>query len=126
MTPRSTPPRILVLTGGLIHLVHQLAVVCALLLEGVDGEAPFAAEAPLAGGAPIAILFTGVLRKQPAALEALQAELERWLALLRRQRPEFRRIQVVEAPEALAPGAWDLAVLNNQWLVGQREVVERL
>ena len=98
MTPRSTPPRILVLSGGLIHLVHQLAVVRALLLERVGG-APLATEAPLAACASIAILFTGVLRKQPAALAALEAELERWLTVLRRQRPEFRGIQVVEAPE---------------------------
>jgi hypothetical protein len=119
-----------VLTGGLIHLAHQLAVVRALLLTGAgwgDEAGTGTVAGTFAGNAPtIAILFTGVLRQQPAALAALQAEVERWLALLRRQRPEFGAIQLVEAPEALAPGAWEVAVVNNQWLVGQREVVERL
>jgi hypothetical protein len=29
-------------------------------------------------------------------------------------------------PAALGPAPWDVAVLNNRWVVGQREVVERL
>jgi hypothetical protein len=107
-----------------IHLVHQLAVVRTCLLAGGQDEG---GQGTFAGNAPtIAILITGVLRKQPAALAALHADLERWLAVLRHQLPEFAGIRLAAAPEALAPGAWDLAVLNNQWLVGQREVVERL
>ncbi len=101
------------LTGGLIHLVHQLAVVRSIL--------PPEVEAP-----PIALFFTGVLRKQPPVLAALHGDLERWLAILRRQYPEFASIQLVTTPDALPPERWEVAVLNNQWLGGQREVVERL
>lgn len=119
MTASPPPPRLLVLSGGVIHLVHQLAVVRLCLLAGEQGT--FTGNAPT-----ITILITGVLRKQPKALAALHADLERWLAVLRHQHPEFAGIRLAAAPEALAPGAWDLAVLNNQWLVGQREVVERL
>ena len=75
------------LTGGLIHLVHQLAVVATLLPEAET---------------PIAILITGVLRKQPAALAALHADLERWLAVLRHRHPVFAGIRLAAAPEALA------------------------
>ena len=119
MTASSPPPRLLVLSGGVIHLVHQLAVVRLCLLAGEQGT--FTGNAPT-----IAILITGVLRKQPKALSALHADLERWLAVLRHQHPEFAGIRLAAAPEALGPERWDVAVLNNQWLVGQREVVERL
>ncbi|MFN9621325.1 MAG: hypothetical protein ACK587_00590, partial [Cyanobacteriota bacterium] len=117
MTAGPPPPRLLVLSGGVIHLVHQLAVVRTLLAAGGEGAR---------GEAPIAILITGVLRKQPKALAALHADLERWLAVLRQQHPEFAAIRLATEPEALGVGRWDVAVLNNQWLVGQREVVERL
>lgn len=120
MSPGPLPPQILVLSGGVIHLVHQLAVVGTLLPKGeetgTEGEER----------TPIAILITGVLRQQPAALAALHGDLERWLAVLRRRRPEFRGIRLAAEPNALLPERWDVAVLNNQWLIGQREVVERL
>jgi hypothetical protein len=107
-----------------IHLVHQLAVVRTCLLAGEQNEG---APVTFTGNAPtIAILITGVLRKQPAALASLHADLERWLAVLRHQHPEFAAIRLATEPEALGVGRWDVAVLNNQWLVGQREVVERL
>jgi len=113
-----------VLSGGLIHLVHQLAVVHLCLLAGGQDEG---GQGTFTGNAPtIAILITGVLRKQPAALAALHADLERWLAVLRHQLPEFAGIRLAAEPPSLGAERWDLAVLNNQWLVGQREVVERL
>ena len=74
------------LTGGLIHLVHQLAVVATLLPEAET---------------PIAILITGVLRKQPAALAALHADLERWLAVLRHRHPVFAGIRLAAAPDGI-------------------------
>jgi hypothetical protein len=117
-----------VVSGGLIHLVHQLAVVRTLLAEA-GGEAAVKSDAEggsRSGAAPIAIVITGVLRRQPAGLAALHGEIERWLAVLRRQRPEFHGLHLVRAPEDLAPGPWEVAVLNNQWQGGQREVAERL
>lgn len=114
MRPEPQPPRILVLTGGLIHLVHQLAVVSTLLPDRVDG-------------APIAILITGVLRKQPAALAGMHGEIGRWVSLLRRRLPEaFGALQLVESAEELEPGRWDWALLNSQWLTSQRQVIEQL
>ncbi len=115
------------LSGGVIHLVHQLAVARALLLPAAgEGCGPGERHFPTDEPAPIAILITGVLRQQPAALAALHGEIERWLVVLRRQRPEWAGIRLVAEPDALFPGDWEVAVLNNQWLGGQREVVERL
>lgn len=114
MRPELQQPRILVLTGGLIHLVHQLAVANTLL--------------PAHGGpAPISIGITGVLRQQSEALASLHGEIQRWLRLLRQQQPEtFGALQLMEQEEELEAGPWDWALLNSQWLVSQRQVVERL
>ena len=101
--------RVLVLTGGVIHLVHQLAAL---------GTAP---------PSELAVLITGVLTRDPPALQAMQATLERWFEQLRREDPRrFRNLHLVPSEAALPPGPWDLACLNNQWVVGQRSVVERL
>lgn len=102
------------LTGGVIHLVHQLSLVSTLLPDQRQST-------------PIAILVTGVLRKQPAALEKLHGEIERWLAVLRQQMPEtFGAVHLVESPGDLEPGGWEWALLNNQWLAGQRQVIDHL
>ena len=82
--------RILVLSGGLIHLVHQLAAVCSLSEVAAGSAAPTALPLvpirdPSAGGdggqaqavpppAQIAVLITGVLNRNPAALALLQDE----------------------------------------------------
>jgi len=111
-------PRVLVATGGLIHLVHQLAVVQALpeLQARSPGPAP-----------PIAVVITGVLTKDPLALASVQAPIERWIAWLRQHNPKtFAGLHQVTAAEALQPGEWDLACLNNQWLKDQRRLVQRL
>lgn len=101
--------RVLVLTGGVIHLVHQLAAL---------GPEP---------AAELAVLITGVLTRDPPALEAMQATLETWFGRLREQDPHrFGRLHLVRSEAALPPGPWDLACLNNQWVVGQRTLVERL
>ncbi len=117
MTPGGpSPPRILVLSGGLIHLVHQLAVARTLQEEGGT-----------MGMASLAIVITGVLRKQPAALAAMHQELECWLAVLRRSQPDvFEGITLIRDLEELKPNRWDVALLNNQWLEGQRQLVQRL
>ena len=102
-------PRVLVLTGGLIHLVHQLAVLPA--------QAP----------QRLAVLITGVLTRDPAALAAMQATMERWFADLRRADPaRFGSLTLLRDDTDLRPGDWDLCCLNNAWVVGQRSVVERL
>jgi len=104
-----TAPRVLVLTGGLIHLVHQLAVLPAL-------PSP-----------QLAVLITGVLTRDPAALAAMQATMERWFAHLRRTDPaRFGSLTLLRNDDDLKPGDWDLCCLNNAWVVGQRSVVERL
>ncbi|MEB3316748.1 MAG: hypothetical protein VKO39_01185 [Cyanobacteriota bacterium] len=114
MSAGALPPRILVLSGGMIHLVHQLAVASRLLPER-------------GGSMPIAILITGVLRKQPEGLAALHGDLERWLAVLRRRQPvRFGAIQLATHLDQLPPHPWEVAVVNNQWLVSQREVVDQL
>jgi hypothetical protein len=110
----AAPARALVLTGGLIHLVHQLAVVREL--PEVAG-----------GGATIAVLITGVLNRDPPALAALQAEMARWFAELAAADPRgFGGLRLLPDAGDLRPGEWDLACVNSQWLQGQRSVVERL
>ncbi len=112
----STPQahRILVLTGGLIHLVHQLAVATTLFPEG---ERP----------ARIHILITGVLRRKPEALAGIHREIRAWLAVLRQALPRSHSgVQLVEEPADLEPGPWDWALLNNQWLETQRQVIDQL
>ena len=119
MSPAAeNPPAVLVLTGGLIHLVHQLAVVRALpeLVNG-DHTAP----------AAIGVLVTGVLRRDPAAVASLHARIEPWLERLRQLDPQgFRGLQLLRDDEAAAARRWSIACLNNQWVVGQRQVIERL
>jgi len=102
-------PRVLVLTGGVIHLVHQLAAL--------QQESP----------QELAVLITGVLTRDPPGLRALQSTLEHWFQRLRQLDPgRFGPLHLVESEAPLVPGTWDLACLNNQWVVGQRSVVERL
>ena len=114
MTTGAPPPGVLVLTGGLIHLVHQLAVVSSLRPGQADAL-------------PITILVTGVLRKQPESLAAMHGEIERWVAVLRRRQPErFSALHLASDPDELAPGGWGWALVNSQWLASQRQVVERL
>ena len=114
MIASSPPPRILVLTGGLIHLVHQLAVANTLFPEG---ERP----------ARIHILITGVLRRKPEALAGIHREIGAWLAVLRQALPRSHGgVQLVEEPADLEPGPWDWALLNNQWLETQRQVIDQL
>ena len=115
---RGPTPRVLVPTGGLIHLVHQLAVVQSLPQFQARSPGP----AP-----PIAVVITGVLTKDPVALASVQAPIERWLARLRQHNPrDFAGLHQVTDAEALRPGEWDLACLNNQWLKDQRRLVQRL
>lgn len=125
------PRRILVLSGGLIHLVHQLAVVCSLderqapTGRGVDttGEGP----AQSASAAVIAVLITGVLTRNPAALTALQDTIDVWFERLRQEADgRLAGLQLVRQPDTLPAGPWDLACLNNQWQSNQREWMERL
>jgi len=121
------PHRILVLSGGLIHLVHQLAALCSLPPPGLAATGDMDAAAPVSPPPLIAVLITGVLTRNPAALAALQNTIEPWFEHLRRQ-PDGRlaRLQLVRQPEALPPGSWDLVCLNNQWQANQREWMERL
>lgn len=109
------PRRILVLSGGLIHLVHQLAVV-----RGLPG--------PVASPPPgIAVLITGVLTRNPEALAALQDTIEPWFERLRQDGDGcWAELQLVCEPQALPQGPWDLVCLNNQWQTNQREWMERL
>jgi hypothetical protein len=98
----------------MVHLVHQLAVASTLLPER-------------GGSSPVAILITGVLRKQPERLAALHEEIERWLAVLRRWQPvRFGAIQLATHPDQLPSHPWEVALVNNQWVVSQRDVVEQL
>jgi len=109
-------PRVLVLSGGLIHLVHQLAVVSQL------PELTTASEPPLIG-----VLITGVLRRDAAALADLHAAIELWLQRSRQLEPQtFAGLCLLREPEQAQAGAWTIACLNSQWLGGQREPVERL
>jgi len=116
------PLRILVATGGLIHLVHQLAVIAAVpevaaMDAGQNSNGP---------GTPpsIGIWLTGVIRNDAGGLAAMEAAIERWLQLLRLQWPEcFGAIELLsQAPEA-GGEPWDLLCLNNQWQQGQRQAL---
>ena len=125
--PAPEPPRILVATGGLIHLVHQLAVIAALpevtaLAELQAGHHHNAAGAPPS----IGIWLTGVIRNDPGGLAALETAIERWLVLLRSQGAAcFGAIHLLpQGPEATAE-CWDLLCLNNQWQQAQRQPLER-
>jgi hypothetical protein len=111
--PSPHPPRVLVLTGGLIHLVHQLAV---------------AVELPGLGNSPaIGVLITGVLTRDPEGLARLQAGMEGWFERLRRQAPQaFAGLRLLPDAAALEPGDWDVVCLNNAWQGAQRELVEQL
>ena len=117
------PLRILVATGGLIHLVHQLAVVVALpevaaLLAGRNASGPVAAPT-------IGVWLTGVIRNDPSALAALETAIERWLVLLRRQRPaDFGAIRLLPQGPGGAAEGWELLCLNNQWQQLQRQPLE--
>ncbi|MCP9916696.1 hypothetical protein [Cyanobium sp. ATX 6F1] len=106
--------RVLVLTGGLIHLVNQLAVV-------------FDLPETQAAGAEVRLLFTGVITGDAQRLQAQHQAIENWLALLRREDPvRFGAVELIARAEDLRPGGWDLVCLNNLWQEGQREPVQRL
>jgi hypothetical protein len=118
-----SPSAVLVLTGGLVHLVHQLAVVRELP-ERVSR--PGALDPP-AAAPPVGVHITGVLRRDAAALEALHDAIERWLLLLRRRDPaRFGGLQLLREEWEVEAERWSIACLNNQWLVGQRAWIERL
>ena len=119
--PRQAPA-VLVLTGGLVHLVHQLAVV---------RELPELAAAPAhgAGAVPPAmgVLITGVLRRDPVAMAGLHGAIEGWFPLLRQQDPAaFGGLHLLHDEAAAAAGRWSIVCLNNQWVEGQRSLIERL
>lgn len=116
MSELNPGPRVLVLSGGLIHLVHQLAA-----LEALD-------EFRAGGGEPprIAVLITGVLNRDTVALAGLQAVIERWFALLRRSDPQrYGQLALIRRETELPAGPWEICLCNNQWLIGQRSVFER-
>lgn len=108
------PVRVLVLTGGLIHLVNQLAVVFEL------------SEAQVAG-TEVGLLLTGVITADAQGLQAQHQAIENWLAQLRREDPgRFDAVELISRAEDLRPGDWDLVCLNNLWQEAQREPVQRL
>ncbi len=92
--------RVLMLSGGLVHVVHQLAVRDQLGLAT----------------APTTVLFTGVLRlRHPERLEALQERARGWLSPW--------GIQVAtELPE----GPWPVVLLNNEWQHWQTHLCEQV
>ncbi len=109
MSTGTNAPRVLVLGGGLIHLVNQLAVALAEPTREV------------------AVAITGVLVHDPAALEDQHHAIDLWLATLKRAEPQrFGVVRLVRDLRLLQPGEWDVACLNNQWNASQREPVERL
>ena len=113
-------PRVLIATGGLIHLVHQLAVVAELPELKARPAGP-------ATATDIAVVVTGVLTKDPIALASVQTSIERWLACLRLHDPQhFGGLQLVSDAESLRPGEWNLICLNNEWLKDQHRLVLRL
>lgn len=117
--PPPAPPRLLVLTGGLIHLVHQLAVVASL--------PPVRAAAAAGEPAEIAVLITGVLNRNATALAALHSTIATWFARLQADRSgPLAGLRLVRRAEELPPGPWSLICLNNQWQGNQREWIERL
>ena len=111
------PPAVLVLTGGLVHLVHQLAVV---------RELPELASPPAAVPPPVGVLVTGVLRGDSDGLEALHEAIERWLPLLRRRDPvRFGGLHLLRHEWEVEAGHWTIACLNSQWQAAQRTWIER-
>jgi len=113
---------VLVLTGGLIHLVHQLAVVRELP-ELAAASAPAGEAVPPA----IGVLITGVLRRDPVALAGLHGAIERWFALLRQSDPAaFGGLHLLPDESTAEAERWSIVCLNNQWVEGQRRVIARL
>ena len=118
--PAPEPLRILVASGGLIHLVHQLAVVTSLP-EVQAGRRQNGPDSP----PTIGIWLTGVIRNDPRALASLEQAIERWLVLLRSQQPhDFGAIRLLAQEPDAASGDWDLLCLNNQWQRGQRQLLQ--
>ncbi len=114
MTPVPQRPRVLVLSGGLIHLVNQLAVVASL--PEARGQA-----------VDVGLVLTGVLTWDPQGLAAQHRAIGRWLEVLRQRDPRrYGTVRLVSDPEALRPGDWDLACLNNLWQESQRALALRL
>ena len=108
-------PRVLVLSGGLVHLVNQLAVVIGLGER--EGWRP----------GDLAVLVTGGLRLDAAGLLQLHRHLEHWFEVLRRQWPgACAGLRLVPDQAVLRPGEWEMACLNNLWQESQREHLERL
>lgn len=109
-------PAVLVLTGGLVHLVHQLAVVRDLpeLLAASPGRPP-------QGPPAIGLLVTGVLRRDPLALAAVHEAIERWLPALRQLDPAaFGGLRLLREEGEVPAERWTIACLNSQWQEGQR------
>jgi hypothetical protein len=113
---------VLVLTGGLVHLVHQLAVVRELPeLVSRPGALDPPAPAP-----PVGVHVTGVLRRDAAGLDALHEAIERWLPWLRRRDPaRFGGLHLLRQERELEAQPWTLACLNSQWQAAQRTWIER-
>ncbi|EAQ75527.1 MULTISPECIES: hypothetical protein [unclassified Synechococcus] len=110
----SPPPRVLVLSGGLIHLANQLAVV----LERPELRG---------GAAEISVLLTGAITWDPLRLAEQHRAIERWLEQLRQlDSQRLASVQLIRKPETLEPGTFDLACLNNQWQQVQRDPCEQL
>ncbi|MCP9849550.1 hypothetical protein [Cyanobium sp. Morenito 9A2] len=104
--------QVLVLTGGLIHLVNQLAVV-------------FDLPEVQASGAEVGLMFTGVITGDAQGLGAQHQAVQNWLAVLQREDPvHFGAVELISCAEDLRPG-WDLVCLNNLWQGAQRDPVER-
>ncbi|MFN9870664.1 MAG: hypothetical protein ACK55E_04405 [Cyanobacteriota bacterium] len=119
--PRQAPA-VLVLTGGLVHLVHQLAVVRELPELAAASATTSLSEPPAIG-----VLLTGVLRRDPVALAGLHGAIDRWLGLLRQQDPAaFGGLHLLPDEDAAAAEPWSIVCLNNQWVEGQRSVIARL
>jgi hypothetical protein len=94
--------------------VHQLAVASTLRPE--EGDPPV-----------VHILVTGMLRRKPEALAGIHREIGAWLTALRQELPSSHGgMHLVERPADLEPGPWDWALLNNQWLESQRQVIDQL
>ena len=80
------PPAVLVLTGGLVHLVHQLAVLRDLP-ELAPAPRPAGDPSPPPAPPAIGLLVTGVLRHDPQALARVHGAIARWLPALRQLDP---------------------------------------
>ena len=116
-----SPAAVLVLTGGLVHLVHQLAVLRDLP-ELAPAPGPSASPPPAIG-----LLVTGVLRRDPLALEAVHGAIERWLPALRQRDPAvFGGLRLLGQEEEVPTERWTIACLNSQWQEGQRRWIEDL